>query len=148
MMRTLLAVLTVGVIGFAGLALWSDDAGATHVTMYKSATCGCCANWADYMEARDYNVKTVVPPDLDAIKDRHGVPLDMRSCHIAIVDGYYIEGHVPEAAVARLLVEHPDIDGLAVPGMPQGSPGMSGTATEPLVVYAVAGGEATVYMTF
>ena len=90
------------------------------------------------MEANDYTVQVEESTNLTAIKDQYQVPAALQSCHTAIVDGYIIEGHVPAAEVERLLTERPDIAGLAVPGMPLGSPGMEveGAAAQPYDVLA------------
>lgn len=76
------------------------------------------------MESNGYAVEVENTTDLTAVKQTHGIPLELQSCHTAIVDGYIVEGHVPVAEIERLLAERPDIAGLAVPGMPIGSPGM------------------------
>jgi hypothetical protein len=90
------------------------------------------------MEDNGYTVKIENVPDLTAVKNQHGVPPQLQSCHTAIVDGYVIEGHVPAAEVDRLLSERPDIAGIAVPGMPIGSPGMEvdGAEAQPFQVFA------------
>jgi hypothetical protein len=85
--------------------------------------------------------------DLTGIKDRFGIPPDMQSCHTVEIDGYFVEGHVPMEAVWKLLEEQPPIDGIALPGMLQGSPGMSGEKTEPFVIYSIAAGEVAEFMT-
>lgn len=94
------------------------------MTVYKTPTCGCCKNWVEHVQQAGINVEVHDLPDLTEIKNEAGVPADARSCHTAIVDGYAIEGHVPAAAIKRLLQERPAVAGLAVPGMPVGSPGM------------------------
>jgi hypothetical protein len=94
------------------------------MTVYKTPTCGCCKNWVEHVQQAGINVEVHDLPDLTEIKNEAGVPADARSCHTAIVDGYTIEGHVPAAAIKRLLQERPAVAGLAVPGMPVGSPGM------------------------
>ena len=95
------------------------------VTMYRSPTCGCCTAWADHMRAAGFEVETHDVPDVTPIKERYGVPAGGRSCHTALVGDYVIEGHVPASDVVRLLRQQPpNATGLAVPGMPVGSPGM------------------------
>ena len=88
------------------------------------------------LSARGYEVETVDLPQLDSIKATHGVPQSLASCHTALIDGYVVEGHVPIADVERLLQERPAISGLAVPGMPIGSPGMEGPNPERYRVYS------------
>jgi hypothetical protein len=94
------------------------------VTVYKSPTCGCCTEWVAHLRRHGFRVKTADLTDLQPIKTRHGVPAALQSCHTALVDGYVVEGHVPADLVDRLLQERPGIVGIAVPGMPVGSPGM------------------------
>ena len=105
------------------------------VTVYKSPTCGCCAKWAAHMRANGFQVTAIDRDDLDAIKQARGVPADLQSCHTAIVGGYTIEGHVPASDVMALLSTKPVAFGLAVPGMPVGSPGMEmGDRKDPYAV--------------
>ena len=95
------------------------------MTVYRDPSCGCCEAWAEIAQKAGYQVSVVDRPDMPAIKKKHGVPDELSSCHTAIVAGYAIEGHVPLEDVARLLETRPaGIKGLAVPGMPRGSPGM------------------------
>lgn len=94
------------------------------ITVYRDPSCGCCEAWAEQARGHGFSVTVVDRPDMPAIKRQHGVPEELSSCHTAIVAGYSIEGHVPFADVRRLLEEKPSIRGLAVPGMPRGSPGM------------------------
>jgi hypothetical protein len=96
------------------------------VEVFKTATCGCCSKWVDHMRAAGFtaNVTDVEDAELQKYKQQHGVPNSAKSCHTARVGGYTIEGHVPASEVRRLLVERPKVTGLAVPGMPLGSPGM------------------------
>jgi hypothetical protein len=113
---------------------------ATAITVYKSASCGCCANWVDHLRANGFAPIVHDEADMDAIKDELAVPTNVRSCHTALVDRYLVEGHVPAADLRRLLKEHPAIVGLAVPGMPKSTPGMAvpGDAPEPYEVVAFA----------
>ena len=94
------------------------------VTVYKSPTCGCCEDWITHMEENGYVVEAHDTNDLVALKTENHVPSQLQSCHTAIIDGYVIEGHVPAEDINQLLAERPDVAGLAVPGMPVGSPGM------------------------
>lgn len=98
----------------------------TTITVYKSPTCGCCGKWEDHMRSAGFTVKSVPTNDLDAVKKTHAIPMNMQSCHTGLVNGYIVEGHAPAADIARMLDEKPDIRGIAVPGMPAGSPGMEG----------------------
>ena len=94
------------------------------VTVRKHPTCGCCSVWIDHLRDAGFPVEAHDVEDMAAVKDAAGVPQAMGSCHTAEVAGYFIEGHVPASDIARLLRERPSARGLAVPGMPVGSPGM------------------------
>ncbi|MPY87423.1 MAG: DUF411 domain-containing protein [Luteitalea sp.] len=98
------------------------------VTVYKSATCGCCAKWNDHLSANGFEVTSndVGKEELQSIKDKHGVPAATHSCHTALIGDYVVEGHVPADVIRKLLQERPKVLGIAVPGMPMGSPGMEG----------------------
>lgn len=105
----------------------SDTAVAdvTHVIdVYKSPTCGCCDDWITYLEENGYRVRVHHVQDLMAVKNEHKVPTHLSSCHTALIDGYVVEGHVPAEEIERLLTERPEVIGIAVAGMPIGSPGM------------------------
>lgn len=104
---------------------------APTMTVHKDPTCGCCGAWVSHIEAAGYLAKVVETAAIDEFKARLGVPIALRSCHTAEIDGYVLEGHVPAAALARLLAERPLARGLAVPGMPVGSPGMEVAGAEP-----------------
>lgn len=123
------------------------DTGLPQVLVYKSPTCGCCQSWSEHMQAAGFPVETRDTQNLDAIKAEAGVPFGQGSCHTAKVGDYFVEGHVPADDVKRLLAERPDALGLAVPGMPIGSPGMEqGDAREPYDVLLVAkDGSTTVF---
>ncbi|MFO8238531.1 MAG: DUF411 domain-containing protein [Prochlorococcaceae cyanobacterium] len=107
---------------------------------YRSASCGCCKGWLDHIRAAGFTVRDHVVEDLAAIKRNEGVPGELASCHTATVAGYVIEGHVPASAIQRLLQQRPAVAGLAVPGMPLGSPGMeSSLGSEPYTVFSFTG---------
>ncbi len=101
------------------------------VTVTKDPNCGCCDGWVKHIEAAGFPVRVLESDDVSSLKERLGVPADLVSCHTAEIDGYVIEGHVPAAAMKRLLTERPQAIGLAVPGMPAGSPGMDFPGVEP-----------------
>jgi hypothetical protein len=101
------------------------------MTVYKSPTCGCCQSWVDAVKAAGFTVEVHDVDDVTPVKDDAGVPADKRSCHTAIIGGYAIEGHVPPATIKKFLAEHSTAAGLAVPGMPSGSPGMEMPGQEP-----------------
>ena len=105
-------------------------ADAVQVQVYKSPTCGCCNKWIEHLESNGFSVRATDVPDLAPIKAENGLPPRLASCHTAIVEGYLVEGHVPAEDIRRLLRERPKVSGLAVPGMPIGSPGMEGPNPE------------------
>lgn len=109
----------------AGAALATPSAAATlPLTVYKTASCGCCKGWITIMTRAGYRPKVVVIEDVSPLNRRYGVPFELSSCHLATVGGYVTVGHVPPVDIARLLRERPKALGLTVPGMPLGSPGM------------------------
>jgi hypothetical protein len=110
----------------AALALLAcaQTAAATTIEVVKSPYCGCCTHWVEYLRAEGFEVRVVETLDVTPTARRLGVPDNLRSCHTASVEGYAIEGHVPAADIRRLLSERPNAAGIAVPGMPLGSPGM------------------------
>ena len=94
------------------------------IHVFKSPTCGCCAKWVKHLEDSGFSVNVKNVDNVSDYKREAHLPYSLGSCHTAFVDGYAIEGHVPASDIKRLLTEKPDIRGLAVPGMPAGSPGM------------------------
>lgn len=129
----------IALLGTMFLAACSGVAQAASYTMFRDPSCGCCESWAAHIrDGLHADVAVQDSADMGAIKDREGVPDELRSCHTMIVDGYVIEGHVPAGDVARLLRERPaGVEGLAVAGMPLGSPGMEmGGRTQPYQVIA------------
>lgn len=133
-MRTTLAALTLAVALVAGPAM-ADRAGLA--TLYKNPQCGCCDAYAAHLRDHGFAVVVEELPDLMALKRAHGVPQGLEGCHTLLLDGYVVEGHVPVATLLRLLRERPDdVRGIALPGMPQGSPGMSGVKQGPFEIRA------------
>jgi len=126
--KPLIILVSVVLLAVAGVFLLqsppeSADASMTMV-VYKSPTCGCCHNWVELMEAAGYTIDVRDTNNMNTVKMQNGVARNLQSCHTALIDGYLIEGHVPVEDIQRLLAERPAIKGLAVPGMPIGSPGM------------------------
>ena len=122
--RIALLLSTALVISGTASARQTTAAAKPSVTVYKSASCGCCKQWVAHMQAAGFTVKALDVDDVEAPMKTYGVPLSLASCHTALVGGYVLEGHVPAESVQRMLREKPAIAGLAVPGMPVGSPGM------------------------
>lgn len=108
------------------------------ITIYKSSDCGCCGVYGGYFKREgNSNTKIVDLEDVDSIKNQQGVPNGLRSCHTTVIGNYFVEGHIPLEAVEKLLAEKPDIAGIAMPGMPSGSPGMPGAKVGDFVIYSV-----------
>lgn len=136
----------IGLRSFFAFCVAAVLAGAVHalaappapeITVYKSATCGCCSKWVEHLKANGFKVTAHDVQSLDSVKRNYGVPQRLGSCHTAVIDGYVIEGHVPADSIKRLLAERPKVKGLAVPGMPIGSPGMEqGSQRQPYEVVA------------
>ena len=123
--------LLVAAVVFA-LPLQARAQHAQTVTVYKSPTCGCCGEWVKHLQSNGFKVEAHDVADLDPIKQKLGVRPELASCHTATVGGYTIEGHVPASDIRRLLAERPkNAKGLAVPGMPVGSPGMETGPAQP-----------------
>ncbi|MFQ5986484.1 MAG: DUF411 domain-containing protein [Thermoplasmata archaeon] len=156
--KTLLySILAVGLIG-ASLVLYGfvstqppGDGGEPPVQVgaievYLQPTCGCCHHYLDYLESHGFHVTTHEMTDLSGVKASYGIPRNMQSCHSSVWGAYFVEGHVPMAALYMLMQDRPTIDGISLPGMPGGSPGMGGMKGGPFVIYALEGGQATVFM--
>lgn len=100
--------------------------GTPKITVVKNPSCVCCSKWIEYLETGGFDVDVELTDDPAGVKRKLGVPLIVASCHSATIDGYVVEGHVPVSAIERLLDSRPTLSGIAVPGMPIGSPGMIG----------------------
>ena len=118
-----------------------------NVEVFKTPSCGCCYGYVLFLEKEKFNVKQTDMRSLHSIKKKYNIPIEMQSCHTTIMGKYFIEGHVPLQAVNKLLKEQPDIDGIALPGMPIGTPGMPGEKEEPYVIYQLIDGKFSVFMT-
>ena len=139
-------------LGLAALAGPAAAAAPVLVEVWKSPSCGCCKDWITHMEASGFRVR-VHDTGNTAMRERLQIPMQLGSCHTALVGGYAIEGHVPAKDVQRLLRERPQAVGLAVPGMPIGSPGMDGPEYGPRrdaydVLLVVRGGSPRVFSSY
>ena len=114
----------------------STSFAATPVTLYKSPSCGCCEEYIRYLSTQGFNVNATDIPNMDGIKKSFGSD-KLASCHTMIIGGYTVEGHVPVAAIQKLLKTKPKITGISVPGMPGNSPGMGPEVTGTLKVYQI-----------
>jgi hypothetical protein len=144
--RAILMLLVGGAAGIVAPAARAVDH-SKKVTLYKDPQCGCCEDYADYLRSNGFVVNIVPTHDLPLLDEKYGIPTDLQPCHISLIDGYVVGGHVPMKVVNRLLTERPAITGITLPGMPLGSPGMSGEKTEPFKIYEIAKGSRRVYAT-
>lgn len=119
----------------------SEDGTAVKVTLFKSASCGCCTGHAAELRNNGFDVEVITTANMSSIKKQYNIPSAMQSCHTAVIGDYFVEGHMPIDAITKLLEEKPDLDGIALPNMPAGSPGMPGVKKEPFVIYGVKNGE-------
>jgi hypothetical protein len=125
-------IMSLAAAMFSGAAYATQQKTAAPVVqVFKSPSCGCCAKWIEHMRTSGFDVRATNVDDMTAVKTSYRVPEQLQSCHTATVDGYAIEGHVPAWDVRRVLKERPRIAGIAVPGMPVGSPGMETPGTKP-----------------
>ena len=124
-------------------------AAAPKIQVFKTPTCGCCGNWVKHLKDNGFDVAVKDVPDTGEYRRQFGVPEKLMSCHTGVVEGYALEGHVPAAEIHRLLKERPHAKGLAVPGMPMGSPGMEGPVTQAYsVVLFDSEGHTSVYKSY
>lgn len=136
-MREYLSALAVTSIVLGVSGLLQTVAQAAEVTLYKNPQCQCCEGYAEYLRDNGHEVTVKATDQLVSMSRDAGIPDNFQGCHLAFLDGYVVSGHVPVDTVNRLLSERPDIKGITLPGMPAGSPGMSGTKTGPFTIYEV-----------
>lgn len=118
----------------------------TQITIYKSPNCGCCVGHAAELERNGFDVQIIPTYDMEFIKTKHQIPSEMESCHTSIIGDYFVEGHVPIKAINKLLEENPDIDGISLPRMPSGTPGMPGVKKGEWVIYSLSNGKYSEFM--
>lgn len=135
--RSMLMLLVGGATTIASPCARAKDDSKT-VTLYKDPQCGCCEGYADYLRSHGFEVTAVPTHDLPLLNEKYGIQTDLQPCHISLIAGYVVGGHVPVEVVTRLLSEKPPITGITLPGMPPGSPGMNGWKTEPFTIYEIA----------
>src|SRR5262244_2863219 len=140
------ALMTVLFDGAAGAAVVGGAIGGIRliaeptptrgdVTLYKNPECGCCEGHADYLRQQGFRVTAMPTHDLTVMGEKYGIPDSLQPCHISLIRGYVVGGHIPIEVVNRLLSEKPQITGITLPGMPVGTPGMPGEKTGPLEIY-------------
>lgn len=140
-LKTAAAITIAGVVSIG-------TAGATNtdITVYKDPQCPCCNKWIDHLKSNGFQVKINHDVRMEDIKTKHGLPVELGSCHTAIIDGYVVEGHVPASTIQRLLRERPPVKGIGVAGMPPGSPGMESATPKPYNVMSFdAAGKTKIY---
>ncbi|PSQ95582.1 MAG: CopG family transcriptional regulator [Bacteroidetes bacterium SW_9_63_38] len=131
--------IVLALIGLGGYVYWGTGVSTDlpPVTVYKSPTCGCCADWVTHLRENGFSVTVKPRANVAPMKQQLGVPKNLAACHTAVVNDYVVEGHVPASEIRRMLANKPEFRGLSVPGMPVGSPGMErGGRVEP---YSVLG---------
>jgi hypothetical protein len=121
------------------------QAQSRRATLYKNPQCDCCEGYAAYLRQNGIAVTVIPTHDLVLISRENGVPPSLEGCHVTLLDGYVVVGHVPFRPIYRLLTERPSIKGISLPGMPLGSPGMTGRKAEPFTVYEISDGAPRVY---
>ena len=139
MLRSLMLALVL-VAGAAIVRAEMPDA-----LMYKNPQCGCCEEYAKYLRRNGFKVTVKETHDMSLISRQNGVPERLAGCHTTLVGGYVVEGHVPVGPIKRLLKERPNIKGISLPGMPEGSPGMTGPKAGPFIIHEVSEGEPKIF---
>jgi len=133
MLRNLLIALAVLVGGHVPTLAEPSAA-----TMYVNPQCSCCQWHANYLRQNGFTITVKETHDMSLLRRQHGVPVKLVGCHIMMIDGYVVEGHVPASAIKKLLAERPKIKGISLPGMPEGSPGMTGVKAEPFKILEIS----------
>ena len=133
-MPRLILILALLVLGPG----WAGAEQQLEATLYKQPSCSCCDGHAEHLRANGFKVTVVETDNLSQIKKKHEVPQEFEGCHTTLIGRYVVEGHVPATIIRKLLKERPAIRGISLPGMPSGSPGMTGPKTEPFVVYELS----------
>jgi hypothetical protein len=133
------AIVSLALVLSAAAARQTAKPTAQPITVYRTATCGCCGKWVDHLKAAGFAPTVHVVESVDAAPPRKRVPESVRTCHTATLEGYVVEGHVPADVIKQLLRDKPRVEGIGVPGMPAGSPGMESPNPQPYQVLAFDG---------
>ena len=148
MLMSVAGIGSAALIGGAIIPLSAEPAPTRgDVTLYKNPQCGCCEGYADYLRHNGFKVSAVSTNDLIVVGQKYGIADDMQPCHISLIGGYVVGGHIPIEVVNRLLSAKPQIVGITLPGMPEGTPGMPGQKPGPLEIYEIGKGPPKVYAT-
>ncbi len=148
-----ITLIVITIIAVSGLAVFvnnitiSQNKYMAEMTLYKDPNCGCCSGYAEALRQVGIKVKVVETDNLADIKKGYGIESEMQSCHTIAYGDYFIEGHVPTEAVLQLIKTQPDIDGIGLPRMPSGAPGMPGPKYAPYEVFQMKDGKVKEYMT-
>lgn len=136
-----IALMVIGIFLFSNSRVSAYEQVSTYegeMKIYKSSSCGCCNIYSSYYSNKgNSDVEIITQQTIDDVKEKYGVPESMLSCHTTIIGDYFVEGHVPLEAIEKLLEEKPDIAGIAMPGMPLGSPGMPGAKEGDFIIYSI-----------
>lgn len=137
------------VVGTVGVVPSSAEPAPTRgdVTLYKNPQCGCCEAYADYLRHNGFNVTAIPTNDLTVMGEKSGIPDSLQPCHISLIGGYVVGGHIPIEVINRLLSEKSQITGITLPGMPEGTPGMPGKKPSAVEIYEIGTGAPKVYAT-
>ena len=151
MKKLMILLLVAGLLLLAGCSSTRNtppigSIGETVFTVYKSQQCGCCMGYIGYLDSNGIDFKVNAVPDVSPMKDKYMIPENMRSCHTTVAGKYFIEGHVPLEAINKMMQEKPDIDGIALPGMPSGAAGMPGTKNGKFKIYSIKNGQPELFM--
>ena len=132
---------------FLAAMLFSPMAAAEPATvkMFVNPDCGCCEGHAQHLRDNGFNVTVTPTHDMSLMRKKHGISREFEGCHIAFVEGYVVEGHVPASSIKKLLAERPGIKGISLPGMPDGSPGMTGVKKATFEILEISDGPAKVF---
>lgn len=147
MKKSLLIIGILVVLSITGLILWQSNkkpvpkVKAQTLTVYRDPDCGCCIYHGNYLKSKGFDLKIIRTRDMDSIKKKYNIPRDMQSCHTTVWKGYFIEGHIPIEAINKLIKEKPAIDGIALPSMPSGAPGMPGLKTGKFRIHQLLDGK-------
>ena len=146
--RVLVATSLLFFPALSAHALAEAPLAVLHAVVYKSPTCGCCTSYVAFLRKHGVTVEThdVDDASLMQVKAENGVPHGAQSCHTVLLEGYVVEGHVPLAALEKLLTERPEVDGVSIPGMPTGVPGMPGPAYGPIEVISFDDGTSATFL--
>lgn len=136
-------LLIVGGVIFGLLNLSQDNKESEKIkaTVFYSPTCSCCQEYIPYLKRQGFSVEAKPTRDMLSIKEQYQIPREMEACHTSVIEDYFVEGHMPIEAIKKLLEEKPEIDGIALPGMPLGSPGMGGVKKDLFQIYALKDGQ-------